>query len=448
MEKQNEYAEDDLLNLVEGSFSENRVDSKSHREEIESLDSVAIPVSDGLVEIHLSDDQLVALADFFPPFAGGKLIEEEELRDEIREFGIVYGVDWDTIKSRIDQCNSELVQFSDVVIAQGDAPVDEEPEHLVLEDHLHEQPVWKESKDPSVDYKEFSFYILVENRDTLARVVPVKSGVPGQTVKGQEILFRRTNIIQLKPGKNTKRMGDRIICTHDGKFELYGENFWVNEVLEIKGDVDYKTGNISFPADVIVNGRVGDGFKVESGGSIYCRGTLDASEVVCNKDLVIGHGIIGRKKGTVKVGRAIRSRFIENCYIEAKDSVYIESIVLRSILHTQDKLQMGKKSTIIGGKTHARNGVIACQIGTRMGIKTEIRCGMDYTMQRKIELLKEKTVEMAFALTQVENQLNSEGQNRKLIETRDKLKDGIHKLNGAIHSQSMALSKIRRPRLL
>lgn len=75
----------------------------------------------------------------------------------------------------------------------------------------------------------------------------------------------------------------------------------MNEVLEIDDDVDYKTGHINFPGDVIIRGEVKDGFKVHSRGSIFCAKTLDASEVISGKDLIVQQGIIGRNKGIIQV---------------------------------------------------------------------------------------------------------------------------------------------------
>ena len=48
---------------------------------------------------------------------------------------------------------------------------------------------------------------------------------------------------------------------------LTAEGFWVDEVLGVATDVDYHSGNIDFPGDVIIQGDVKDGFAVKAGKS-------------------------------------------------------------------------------------------------------------------------------------------------------------------------------------
>jgi len=187
---------------------------------------------------------------------------------------------------------------------------------------------------------------------------------------------------------------------------------------------------------------VSDGFKVETGGSIFCKESLDASEVVCEKDLVVYRGIIGREKGIVKVGGTISAKYIENCYVESKDSLYIETGIFHSVIHTLKKLEMGKRGIIVGGKIHAQKGVTAAQIGTKMGTKTEIHCGIDYTVQQKLEWIKEKTVALALSLGKIDEKIKSGGSNnKKLLETREKVNNSIHTLNNTTRVLMIHLDK-------
>ena len=457
MDKGKEYFIEDTIKSTEKLINEISVDglqldlttdtgkkikNEIHKKEIESLDFKASPIVDGFVEIRASKDDMIVTTDFYPPSEDGKSIEEDDVRDKLESYGIVYGVDWDIINSKIDQCNNERIQINDVIIVRGDTPVDEVSQHLVIEERLLKDTRKIEEESPIIDYKQITSYTLVKKGETLAQVIQLKEGKFGKTVKGELIPFKKTHIIQKKHGKNTKLENNKIVAACDGRFELRSNHFWVNEVFEILGDVNYRTGNISFPGDIIIHGRVNDGFKVESGGSVFCKGTLDASEVVCEKNLVINRGIIGRKKGKVKVGGITSAKYIENCYVESQDSIYIETGILHSIIHTLSKLEMGIDSIIVGGKIFAQNGIIAHQIGTKMGIKTEIGCGTDYTIQQKLEWIKEKTVALALKLGQIEEIIKSrDADNKKLLEMRDKIKNSIHKLNEATRALIIHLDK-------
>ena len=350
-----------------------------------------------------------------------------------------------TIKENIDKCNSELVQIKDVVISQGEHPTDEVSEQFVVEERLQIKPEISTDKKNQIDYKEITSYSLVSKGDTLARVVPKKEGVPGKTVKGELIHYQKAAFAQKKLGKNTKLDGDRIVATTNGRFELWKDIFRVHEIFTVSGDVDYHTGNIQFPGDVVIHGRVSDGFKVKAEGSIVCMETLDASEVRCERNLEVHKGIIGRKKGKISVGGTIRAKYIENCYVEADDSIFIETGILHSVVRTQNRLELPHKSVIAGGKIYAQNGITAGNIGTKMGIKTEIYCGIDHKIQQNLEWINDKSIALSSKLSQIEERLKfKETADERLSKSKEKIEEYITKLNNATKSLVLQLDKNKK----
>jgi len=77
-----------------------------------------------------------------------------------------------------------------------------------------------------------------------------------------------------------------------------------------------------------------------------------------------------------------------------------------------------------------------------MGVKTEISCGIDYSVQQKIEWIKDKTVALALKLREIEKALRRQTTEfNKLLALRDKIKSTIHKLNEATKSLIFQLDK-------
>ena len=77
-----------------------------------------------------------------------------------------------------------------------------------------------------------------------------------------------------------------------------------------------------------------------------------------------------------------------------------------------------------------------------MGVKTEINCGIDYSVQQKIEWIKDKTIALAFKLSQIEDGIKRKTSDlKKLNTTKDKIKNTIHKLNEAAMSLIFQLDK-------
>ena len=122
-----------------------------------------------------------------------------------------------------------------------------------------------------MDFKAISPFRMVRKGDILARISPRVEGVAGIDVMGAVVPHGKSPGSSPKPGKNTLVAGDTVVAGADGRFVSGEESFWVSEVLEIRGDVDYSTGHIDFPGDVIVQGQIKQGFKVKAGRIAYLR---------------------------------------------------------------------------------------------------------------------------------------------------------------------------------
>jgi len=418
-----------LIGTATAETAESIID-EMHRTSLESLKEATDPQIDGYTVVRVSEDEMRAVADFHPPTGAMDPIETSAVAQLLSAKGISVGVDWDAIKEAVFRCNTERISITDVVIARGKRPVDEVPEHLVIEDLLMEPQGGSESDSGRVDFKEVNPFVLVKEGQVLAKPIPKKAGKMGATVLGKAIPYEALKIPQIEPGENTREEGGIIVADCDGSFAHNESSFWVNEILEVVGDVDYTIGHIDFPGDVIIKGEIKDGFKVHSRGSVFCAKTLDASEVISERDLIVKQGIIGKNRGKVKVGGEVKTNFIENCYLESEGSVYVENGIMNSAVNTLKKVELGMKGVVIGGTLYAQDGVTAVQIGSALGPRTEIYCGIDYSVEQKLEWIRNKNIELVFKLKQIKRKLKTVSPGRdKLLELGTKIKQVIQKLN-------------------
>lgn len=448
-----EFLEDTEKELEElekmGSFldSENAMAeiraSETMREHFLTSEEEAVDFpTDGYMEITVTDDEMEAYADFYPPSEGRSPLNSDDAAEIIERKNLVHGVRWDDVNDALFRCNTERIAVENVLIAVGIKPLNEVPAYYSIEETLLKTPGAIDTEAHRVEFREVSPFVLVKKGDVLARLVPKQEGKFGSTVFGEAVPYGKEEIASPKPGKNTKRENGTVVAACDGRFEVEGDEFHVNEVLQIDGDVDYSTGNIDFPGDVILTGHVKDGFKLESGGTIYCGKTLDASNVTGQKDLIVKQGIIGRKQGSIKVEGEIQAKFIENCYVEAGGMIRLEVGTINSALYTSERVELGKKGVIVGGTVYAQNGVTANQIGTALGPRTEIYCGIDYTVSNKMEWIRDNTVKLAFKLKQIEERMKTDASNRdNLLDMREKIKKTIYKLNNSTQSLIYKLEK-------
>jgi uncharacterized protein len=399
-------------------------------QEIVPLASMAEPSLDGTAEITVSKDEMQVLARFHPPTGNGQPLSLDAVHEIIDGKGITTGVQWEAIKGCLLTCNDERVEVADVVVARGKSPVNETPPYLVLADAL----LAREKKDATapvrVDFKELALFTLVKKGDVLATSMPKHDGAMGTTVRGTSVPFTKERMAYPKPGKNTEWREGAVVAKCAGKFQANAASFWVDEVLDIPGDIDLRIGNIDFPGDVVIRGEVREGFTVKVGKSILCMGTIGGARIECAGDLITQQGIVGKEKAVIRVGGSAEAKFIEGCTIDAVGPIKVKTSVHNSTVHTNDRLEMGDRGIIIGGIVKAQNGVSAAQIGTVRGPRTEIHCGVDFKVEQKLLWIRDRNIALSFKLREIEVKMKASARAREVLSPlRERIKAAIHQLN-------------------
>ena len=406
------------------------------------LETVAEGVTDGRLELVVTRDEMLVHASFHSPSGGGKPLLIETVEEAIEGARITYGVDWPAIRSCLLTCNEDRTDVLDVVVARGKAPIEETPPYLVLSERLVSQEKKTQQAGARVDFKELSLFTLVKKGEDLAVLVPKQEGLMGASVRGNAVAFGKRRVPFPRPGKNTAWSEGRVIASCDGRFQVNVDSFWVDEVLDILGDVDLRVGNIDFPGDLVVRGEIRDGFTVKAGKSILCTGVIGAARVECGGDLVSQRGIVGRDKAVIRVGGTVEAKFLEGCALDANGPVRVLTSILGSTVHTMDRLEMGERGIIIGGIIKAQNGVVAAQIGTERGPRTEVHCGIDFRVEQKLVWIRDRNIALAFKLREIETKIKTHPHVRDVLSPlRDKIKAAIHTLNDSARALVSGLDR-------
>ncbi len=394
------------------------------------LEPFAEPSIDGSVEIAVAQDAMTVNACFHPPSGNGAPLSLDSVRDSIENMRIAFGIDWEAVKGCILTCNEERIEIADVVIARGRKARNERPPYLVLNEELVNRLDNNSREEAKVDFKELSLFTLIKMGDVLATLMPKQEGVMGMTVLGTTAAFAKEPVSYPKPGKNTEWREQNVIAKCAGRLQVTGDSFWVDEILDIQGNVDFHVGNLDFPGDVVIRGEILDGFSVKAGKSILCTGCIGAARIECGGDLVTQQGVLGKEKAVILVGGAVEAKFVEFCAIDAGGPIRIKTSVLNSTVHTKDRLEMGNRGIIIGGIVKAQNGVSAAQIGTERGPRTEIHCGIDFKVEQKLIWIRDRNIALAFKLREIDARAKtSEHASQVLAPLREKIKASIHELN-------------------
>lgn len=242
----------------------------------------------------------------FPP----KFTSDEILK-ELKEKGIIYGVDNKMLNSIEDM---DMVE--NVIIAKGKEPTEPVDDILEIYFDTNDIKTFKSDECGNVDFKSIGSITSVKKDDVLAKRIAGKEGTIGIDVFSMTIEPKKRKVKDMivKAGCKFKDK-DTIVATAEGKPQLRGCIFQVNNVYEVVKDVDMTTGDINFIGDIIINGNVNEGMKVKSGNTIDVRGNVVRGSLWAEGDLEIAGSAIS---STIKV----KSEFAEfKGYLEQLRSV-------------------------------------------------------------------------------------------------------------------------------
>jgi len=358
---------------------------------------------DGYAEVSVGADKMRATANFYPPAPGGQFLTYPNIAARLGDFNITAGVLHDLIQSSIFQANSTHLPVKGVVIAQGTPPVEEVPEHFVIRKDLLERKPEIDPEIARIDWHSISAFTIVKTKEPIARRIKKVDGVPGLDVSGQESPFHTRHMQAFSAGKNVIEHPAGLFAGKSGRLSIDDKGtISIEEVLVLKKGVDFTTGNITFPGDIILQGKIADGFKIYSGGSLAASDVVDVTEIVCKKDLIAQSGIEGGTKGAVRIGGNLNARYIQNCRAAVRGDVTVSGSIMQSRIYTMGSIIMGESGKLVSSECIAIGNIKAFNVGSPHGPHTYIRCGTDFTVQQELDIANEQLKHLSLKLKQAE----------------------------------------------
>ena len=408
---ENRYKNASLLKLIQPFF----------QKIIVQADNMSINMSqnvkearNGYVKIHISKDLMTAKVDLFPPETGGTGFTIVSVVSDLEAEGVTWGVDMEGLEKSILRCLTDEVVIRGVVAATGQKAVKEVPSYWHLKKRLLSLPE-ADLRAPNVDYRNQSPYIMVKKGEALAKEIPEAPGEAGKNISGEVLIAGKKDVVSFRVGENLIEKENVLYASCHGRFEIREKVMSVNETLEIAGNVDYSTGHIAFPGDVIIHGAVCDGFRVAAGKSIFVKQTMDASQVLTRGDLVVEGGIKGRGEALVRVDGRVKAKFIENASVESHGDIMVEKAVMHSNLNSLEMIDLGEAGVLVGGESRAQGGFRVGHIGRPESPSAVIRAGSDYIAERKLENTRAQIDRLETKLDKLKSRQTLKSEQQKLI---------------------------------
>ena len=414
---------------MENEGQVNSINPAGEESPAESSDAVnAFASNDGKIILTFLNNNLEVRGDFFPPQNNGSPITPEYISALLEKKNIKYGVKLDEINKAYEECVNENIIVRNVLVAQGDPPFNEVPEHMQLNPMLEQKNLISVKDTDCVDHRARSPFIIVKKNMALAKLKRHKPGKDGKDIHGDSIGYRVMHPESVLSGGENTRMEDRYLFSNiNGQLVINKKIVSVRDYLVINGDVGYGTGNIIFPGDVEIHGTVSDGFKIYSGGSVTIKQTFDVTDAFTKGDLNVAGGIIGRGRALVKAGGNIKTRFIDNCRVACRKTINVDLEIVNSKVFALESVVMGDRGRIVGGEIYALKGVRAGGIGRKTGKAARIYCGVDFTLEQEKEknngILRVLAAKLNIIRRLTENTQLADERRERMESLRQKLQD-------------------------
>ena len=423
--------------------------------------SVSSPVS-------VSRDKMTAYLNIIAPTRIVGAIRAEDYCKLLRTSGVVHGISEKAVQEALQQSSEAGQDRIGVVVAKGTNPIRGEDARIEYKFSNEVRPGLL-LPDGRMDYRERDLIQNVTVDQELAVKIPATPGTTGTTVTGETIPakpgidtpLKALDNVELSPDGATlsaKREGMAVVDRKGG----------VRVVTEfvVRGDVDYATGNVRCRGSIKIEGSVLPDFSVESEQDVMIDGGVDSSNVYAEGNVFVGHGIHGSADTRVVAGGGVRALFIESATIRAKDDIVLGQSLRHSDVRTTGAIKVTeRKGAIAGGKIFATCGILANELGSELGTRTELVVGVDTSKLELLESLEEKVDGYENELRRLDAQLGPAVEQSKrtelhagkkswiakllkqragIVEERDKAAEARNKLTGEMRADLSAKVRVMR----
>ncbi len=320
------------------------------------------------------------------------ILTVDDVRKALKAKGISTGI----MVDEVDRIFRESLFDEEVLVAQGILPKHGKNGKIEYYFKTKKEFQPKEDEDGRIDYHDVSFLENVKKGDHLCKITPPTPGFPGKSLTGKEIGAKDGHDVVMPQGQNTELSSEGgpelLLAACDGCVTLNkSKQVEVLPKLEIKGNVDFNTGNISFNGALVIGGDVKAGFLVETTGDLEIGGSVEDAEIRVDGNALIKKGFIGNGKGLISTTGDLTIKFAQNQKIKCDGNLILGG----EIMHCEsrvggDLIASGRKGAVIGGIAMVQGNIEVPQLGSVNFTKTTVQVGYDFTMEeRKIEIDEE-----------------------------------------------------------
>ncbi|MCK5682215.1 DUF342 domain-containing protein [bacterium] len=199
------------------------------------------------------------------------------------------------------------------------------------------------------------------------------------------VIEKKTDLISATV-ELTEKSGELLVISKKNGFpSIVNNQIVVYEQLVIDGDINFHTGNIECPGDLLVKGSIMSGFKVKA-KNLTVNGSIENAEVVCQGNLICRGGIVACNDFPLSCGGSLWAKYIENSNLEVKNNLFISGSSLHSSFKVTGSIILcHDKAILVGGKCEAGHSLYSGVVGAKWATPTEIILGCNPFLEQKFK---------------------------------------------------------------
>ncbi len=326
------------------------------------------------IEVVVSTDRLQALVRLGPHVRSDS-VSRDDLRAALVTAGVVLTPE---VEARLDEL---------VALLQSQAPAPEE--YLVADNPPPGEPIdarleWAEALkgrqrgqpacDGSVNHYDRNGVVGVQADEVIGRIVPSRPGRPAVDVRGQTLAAREPVEITVGANVELAEDGQTVRAGRAGHIVFQDDTLSVEEVFEVRQDVDFGTGNIDTGGDVVVRGSVMDLFRVRSGKNIEVDGFVYTAFLEAAGDILVRGGVHGHGKARLQAGGRIETKICGDAIFEVGGDFVFQRQCTNCCVRA-DRV-VAPAGILMGGYCHARNTIEVQDIGSDAHVRVLVSVGV------------------------------------------------------------------------
>jgi len=321
------------------------------------------------IKVNISTDGLTAFLTIEED--AGKFPDEMIIESALQDAGVIFGVDHSLVREIV----ATKKNIYEKPIAFGRHRHNLEQSQLVWYVDLAMQYKPRITVNGKANFKELKMVELVRQNQEIVSMVPLPENFTNKKVTGEEFYTPESYLEHIK-GKNLRLSSDglTLIANIDGCAFWKDGKLNVDNIYNINGDVDFRTGNVRFDGTILIDGDVRSGFRVNATGSIYINGSVEAAEVYSEKgNIIVKSGILGRGRARLIAGGSLYCHYVQDAVIGVKKDVVIEHYAINTSISAGGSIFLIQNEGLIrGGKSYAEQGMRAIEVGSPQNIPTSI----------------------------------------------------------------------------